>query len=213
MALCGTARSAPTGATALQPVELYHGQSCTDRAQNIVIYNCVFRDQGLYTHVGGDIDCHGLQSPAGAMTSGFWNSRFYHNQGDGIQVTGTAPQPDQHPRRAPAVCRRNIFYENLQTGFWIKDGQDMVVSQNEMYGHTNGGGSAAVNTGGQYGFNNVWWIFKQGPRWHRGHSFCQRQRIVGPPSICMIGNVVYNHTDGAINCGREVMYTLSITPY
>jgi hypothetical protein len=129
-----------------------------NNAANLVIYRCTFKDNGNWQFVGPDIDCHGL---SGFYGDGIWilESEFYHNQGDGIQMNGGSPSQTDTTLIKHVYIGKCLFYQNLQTGLWIKNGQDIIISSNEMRNHTDGGGSVAAGTGGQLGFNRVWWLY------------------------------------------------------
>lgn len=169
------------------------GTNTSTRSQYGMFYNNVVRDFGLWTHVGGDIDCHGIQVGQWVDDHWFINNQFFHNQGDGIQVTGDGSPSNN----TPSVVRRlyvggNTFYENLQTGFWIKTGTDIIFSQNIVYNQTDGGGSAPVGCGGQYDFSSVWYIFNRIYDCGNGIRFASTNNGIGDGKIRIIGNVITN---------------------
>lgn len=160
-------------------------------ADHVTIYNSVIRDQGNYQFVGGDIDAHGMSGFGGAD---IWilDSQIFHNQGDGIQINFGAPNQTDTTGIQRVYIGRCLFYENLQTGLWVKNGQDIIISQNEMRNHTDGGGSAPINTGGQYAFNRVWWIYNN---IHDGTSGIGiAGGTIASSDYYIVGNLIDTHT-------------------
>lgn len=188
----GAQRSANSG-TSLQ------GTSTSNRASNIVFYDCEWRDWGKWnpTSLASDIDCHGMQINRFVEDIWFLDSRFFHNQGDGMQFTGDPNT--QIPSDARRVyIGRNTAYENLQCGFWLKFGDTIVRSQNTVYNisHQSGAGEGTADSiaiGGQYEFTNVWDIFNRiydcdaGINYHSAYN----TEVTGQ-NLYVIGNVISN---------------------
>jgi len=125
-------------------------------ADHLVIYNTAIFDNGLWTEDQTDIDCHGL---AGFDGADVWvlDCDIYNNQGDGIQINAGAPGGANTIVQRVYVGRCR-FWENRQTGCWIKNGQDIIISESEAWGHVAGNFSTGAGMGGQYGFHRAWWI-------------------------------------------------------
>ncbi len=174
-----------------------NNSNAISRASNLVIYNTDVRDQGNWQFVGADVDCHGLSGFGG---SDIWilDSRFYHNQGDGIQINSGAPNQSSANGVQRVYIGRNEFYENLQTGAWVKNGQDIIFSQNTFRNHKNGGGSAPINTGGQYLFTRVWWIYNLIYDGTEGIGIASDNGVTFTRDIYIVGNVIVNHSANAI---------------
>lgn len=167
-------------------------------ASNVVLKNVDVKDQGNWQFVGADIDCHGM---AGFGGSDIWvvDSRFYHNQGDGIQLNVGAPNENNASAAQRIYIGRNEFYQNLQTGCWLKNGQDVIISENKFHNHTDGGGSAPINTGGQYLFTRAWWLYNQVYDGTTGIGIASSNGQAFTRDIYLIGNVITNHTGDAIH--------------
>lgn len=162
----------------------------------IVWYDMDIHDQGDWTADSvADVDCHGLATFGG---TDYWilDSRIYHNQGDGIQVNGGAPNHTAADDGAQRVyIGRNVIYENTQTGVWFKIGLDLIVSQNEIYGHTVSL-DAPWGTGGQYGFDYGWWLFNYvHDNGDTGIGFASTDRPFHK-TIFLIGNVIEGNPVG-----------------
>lgn len=169
------------------------GNSTSDRATNVVFYQCTVRDTGLWTYnSGNDTDVHGVQ--LGNWIDGLWilDSSFYHCQGDGIQATANGGATSNIRNIWINGC---TFYENLQTGLWFKMGSNIVVSQNTFYNFTNGGGSAPIATGGQYdlgGESGLWWIANRIYDCSNGIRIASSSNGVANQKLRFIGNVISN---------------------
>lgn len=168
------------------------GSSTSNRAQNVMFWNCVVRDLGNWQFVGPDIDCHGLTF--GQWVQDVWviDCQFFHNQGDGIQFTGGSPNGNSPTDVRRVYVGRSTFYENLQTGFWHKLGHTLVFTQNDVYNHLSGGGSAPVACGGQYDFSSVWYLFNRIHNNGSGIRFASNNNGTGDGRIFCIGNVIYD---------------------
>lgn len=121
-----------------------------------VFYKNVVSQCGDWLHDGADIDRQGIKVVGG--TSDLWilDSQFYHCQSDGVQIGDQTNASSQINR---VYVGRNIAYENLQFGFWVKNATDVIFSENTIYNQIRstvsgpGGG-----LGGQYDPKYVWFI-------------------------------------------------------
>ncbi len=123
---------------------------------DIVIYRNASHDNGLWQNATGDRDWHGMTCTQYADHIWFLDNEMYHNEGDGLQVNGgtIALRPYTHH----IYIGRNNSHHNKQTGLWVKHAENVVFSQNVLYGHRQSTSAMGAGTGFQYGPKNVWFL-------------------------------------------------------
>lgn len=176
------------------------GNSTTDRLSDGVFYNCTVRDLGLWnpsTPMGADIDVHGVS--VGRFIERVWmlNSFFYQNQGDGIQITGGSPAENAVDDVREFYVQDCVFHSNLQNGWWHKLGYNLVFARNTVYNivrQPNASASSApsVGCGGQYDFNEVWYLFNRFYDNEGAIQFASASSGVAGQNVYFIGNVITN---------------------
>lgn len=125
--------------------------------QNIIVYKIIISQMGDWLFVGPDTDRVGIKV-YGTITSNIWivDSQFYHIQSDGVAVGDANNTPSQVQR---IYVGRNVAYENLQGGFWVKNAIDVIFSENISHTHLrNTSGGIGHGMGGQYDPQYVWFI-------------------------------------------------------
>jgi hypothetical protein len=157
---------------------------------NIVIYHNEIHDNGNPSPLApGDRDFHGV-------TVG-WNSRMYnvwivdnnihHNEGDGVQVNakpGAAYNANVHN----IYIARNKLHDNKQTGVTLKSNTNVVVSENEIYGHRHSTSATGAGIGfSDDGPDRAWFIFNNIHDNDLGFKF--NAGITNAP-VYVIGNIV-----------------------
>ncbi|MFO0632834.1 MAG: right-handed parallel beta-helix repeat-containing protein [Nannocystaceae bacterium] len=113
-------------------------------------------------HDGGDVeadfdqDVHGIA--IGADVHHVWvvGNEMARNSGDGIQINAG---PGNHASLHHIYVGLNVSHDNKQTGFWVKQAQDVIFSQNAAFGHRPSNSSFGACMGFQYGPERVWMIF------------------------------------------------------
>lgn len=177
------------------------GTSTSDRLSDVVLYQCSVHDWGDWfpnSEMSSDIDVHGLQFGRFVERVWFLESQFYHCQGDGVQFTGNS-----NPSNNAVDDVRNVyiqdceFYENLQNGWWHKFGDSLVFARNTVrnltYIDTASADSApSVGCGGQYDFNNVWYLFNRFYDNDGAIQFSSANNGVSGQNIYIVGNVITN---------------------
>ncbi len=83
----------------------------------------------------------------------------YHVSGDGTQVN--AKKAYLAPTLHHVYIGRNQAYENKQTGFWTKQAEDVIFSQNRVWSMRPSDSSEGVGLGWQYGPERVWFLFNE----------------------------------------------------
>lgn len=117
---------------------------------------------GNTIHDGGDVaadydqDVHGIA--IGANVDHVWviRNEMARNSGDGIQINAG---DGNHATLHHIWVGHNVSHDNKQTGFWVKQAQDVVFSQNASFGHRPSNSSNGACMGFQYGPERVWMIF------------------------------------------------------
>ncbi len=113
-----------------------------------------------------DQDAHGTglyrsSSLKGTSTtiSNVWvlDSQYSYNSGDGVQVNAN----DSGDKIHHIYIGRNVAHHNKQTGFWLKNSSDVVVSENKTYTHRPSDSSSGYGLGFQYDPYRVWFLFNE----------------------------------------------------
>jgi uncharacterized repeat protein (TIGR02543 family) len=113
-----------------------------------------------------DQDAHGTglyrsSSLKGTSTtiSNVWilDSQYSYNSGDGVQVNAN----DSGDKIHHIYIGRNVAHHNKQTGFWLKNSSDVVVSENKSYTHRPSDSSSGYGLGFQYDPYRVWFLFNE----------------------------------------------------
>lgn len=103
-----------------------------------------------------DQDVHGIA--VGANVSHVWvvDNLLARNSGDGIQINAgsEAAQASTHH----IFVGRNTAFGNKQSGFWVKQAVDVIISQNQSFDHRPSNSSLGACMGGQYSPEHVWFI-------------------------------------------------------
>ncbi|MEZ4222919.1 MAG: right-handed parallel beta-helix repeat-containing protein [Polyangiaceae bacterium] len=128
------------------------GSALSNSGHHVVVFDNTIGPSGD-AKLNTDVDHHCIKWAGN--DSWILGNRISACQGDGIQVG------DQN--NAPGAINRtyiagNDIHGNLQTGVWIKNATDTVVSSNVVYDHNDGGGSSPVCVGAQYSNSYTWFL-------------------------------------------------------
>jgi hypothetical protein len=135
--------------------------SAPDTIHNIVIAGCQIYGNGDW-QADFDQDYHGVWVGHHADHVWILDNEIWHNSGDGIQIN--AGHIDQLETTHHIFIARNDIHHNKQTGIWLKQCRDVVVSQNIVHDHHPVGESPSAfgaGMGFQYGPENVWFVFNE----------------------------------------------------
>ena len=163
----------------------------------VIFYKNVVSQSGDWQYSGSsDIDRHGIK--VGGSDIWIVDSQFFHIQGDGVQVG------DQN-NAASAINRiyigRNLAYENLQFGLWVKNATDVIFSENTAYNLTRTTASGpGGGLGGQYDPQYVWFINNTIHDSNGGIHIAGSGNGGGGPWYA-IGNLTYNIATTNHSCG------------
>lgn len=166
---------------------------------DIVIYKNIFHDLGDWqTDADEDFQAvlpslWGRNKNSGSEAYNFWilENICYHLSGDCVQVNagwGEGAGDLLHH----IYVGKNISYENRQTGYWSKQGRDIIFSQNVTYANRAHGDSGGAGIGSQYGPDNLWIIYNE----VYDSEFGIQQAGTdgdGTHNVYIIGNVIHDN--------------------
>jgi len=121
---------------------------------NVMIYNNAIHDFGNWDSPTDD-NRHGIKIDNNG--NNFWiiDNTFHDITNDGVQCGDV-----NTPNIKLGFIAGNTAYDNAQTGLWVKNCYDIVISTNILHDHINDPSGAGANAflGAQYDFGNVWWV-------------------------------------------------------
>lgn len=169
-----------------------------EQVHNIVVYKNTFSKLGQYTYSGKeDPDFHGM-APSVWNSDGelrdVWllNNNCASVSGDCVQIN--AGGKNQSWKRLHHIyVGKNVSSKNRQTGIWIKQASDVIVSQNKIYGARGAGtGNGGGGIGYQYEKNNLWILFNE--IYDSNYGIRQSKTGTGTrgSEVHIIGNVIYD---------------------
>lgn len=126
---------------------------------HVVVLRCNIHDAGNWLGEG-DQDVHGVNVIAHCSYVWVLDSTMTHCSGDGVQINaeGNTNQSTLHH----IYVGRNTAWENRQTGFWTKQADDVVFSQNTVHSMRPIGARPfawGAGMGFQYAPERAWFIF------------------------------------------------------
>ena len=165
---------------------------------DVVIYKNKIHDTLDWNNTSADYDHHGLDINTSGKTLGtklynVWvlDSTIYHVSGDGAQVNGNTAGNDGVNH---IYIGGNETYQNRQSGFWVKQASDVIISQNYIYDmNVEGLGLSGSALGFMYGPDRVWFIFNE----IRNCSFGVRQSdtdgaLFLDHKVYIVGNYIHD---------------------
>ena len=163
---------------------------------NVVIYNNTIHDNGNL-NATFDQDVHGISVSDHVHHLWVVDNQMYRNSGDGIQVNA---QVGQRATTHHIYIGRNVSHDNKQTGFWIKDATDVILSQNQSYGHRPSNSSLGQCMGGQYGADWVWFLYNNVHDCEYGVARVSDSSNTVISHTFVVGNLIYKiHRSQASN--------------
>ncbi len=163
--------------------------------ENIVLYGNYLHTLGDWT-VDRDLDFHGFgidmwgrDSTAELRNVWILNNYCKHLSGDCVQVNA-GNWTDSQKYLHHVYIGHNESEQNRQSGFWIKQASDVIISQNKSHGSAgNGSANAGSAAGMQYPKDNVWFIFNE--LYDSVYGIRQSDTSTAG-DIYIIGNLIYN---------------------
>ena len=139
-----------------------------------------------------DQDRHGIK----VLSDHTWivGNELARNSGDGVQVGDVGTRNRVHD----IYIGDNVTHDNKQTGVWVKESVDVIVSSNLSYGHEPSGSSDGEGFGGQYDPQYVWMIFNESRDNIAGIGF-KSSNNGGGTNFYVVGNYIHDNIDPSYN--------------
>lgn len=166
--------------------------------EDIVIYGNVFEELGDW-NTTEDRDFHGVTPSLWGRDNTtelrkVWvlNNYCTHLSGDCVQVNA-ANWSGSYKYLHHVYIGNNESYQNRQTGFWVKQGSDVIISQNKVSGnYGNGAANAGGGIGYQYDKHNLWIINNEIHDTVFGIRQSDTGNSVWGNDVYIMGNLIYN---------------------
>jgi parallel beta-helix repeat protein len=163
------------------------------QGQFLLIQNNFIHDNGD-VNVSSDQDRHGLK--VGGTDIWIIGNEFTRNSGDGVQVGGIGTQNSVQN----IYIGGNTTYNNKQTGIWVKESRNVIISSNLAYNHSPSGSSDGEGIGGQYDSHYVWVIFNE-IRDNTGGVGFKSSNNGGGTNFYVIGNYIHDNINNNYDPG------------
>ena len=175
------------------------GCFCVEPAEDCHISDVVFY-KNLVHHKGDylaeyDQDNHGFAITVWSAERGsvdrVWvvDNVMHHNSGNGIQINGHTEA--KRLQLQHIYVGRNLAYSNKQSGFWVKQAEHVIFSQNIAHSALTSGSCIGDGMGCQYGGGHVWFLFNK--MWGTPFGIRMADCYDGQgTNEYAIGNVIFN---------------------
>jgi hypothetical protein len=114
-------------------------------------------------HHNGDVqattdqDIHGINIVRYGNNIWILENELSYNSGDGLQINAGADGLNGTLHHI--YGGRNVAHHNKQTGLWVKQASDVVLSQNTSHHHVKSNSSGGSCMGTQYSPERLWYLF------------------------------------------------------
>tara|TARA_R110002096_G_scaffold6534_2_gene29978 strand:- start:2674 stop:4119 length:1446 start_codon:yes stop_codon:yes gene_type:complete len=161
---------------------------------NIVLFQNEIRDNGD-VNASGDQDRHGVK----VSGNNIWliGNEFARNSGDGVQVGDIGTRSSTHH----IYIGGNTAHGNKQTGFWVKEAEHVIISQNLSYDHDSSNSSDGEGMGGQYDARYLWFLFNE-IRDNRGGIGFKSSNNGGGNNFHVVGNYIHDNINSGYDTGN-----------
>lgn len=155
--------------------------------QNVVFYNNHVHHQGN-SESATENDRHGIK--VGQNASNIWvvDNHVHHNGGDAIQLAHNANFTCHH-----VYIGRNEFHNDRENAVDIKEANDVIVSQNLMYGYEPTSGALGETLVIHYYPTRIWVLYNY--LYNANHGLV----TTGSSDTYFIGNIISDMTDRGIH--------------
>lgn len=170
---------------------------------DIVIYNNHIHHNAKPT--SSEMDCHGVNVRQGSSRIWILENHIHDNSGDAVHCSHMADPPPQY-----VYIGRNIMHDDRENAVDIKQSEDVIISQNVMYGYTpcesSDGTAMVVNSRADYPKERIWIIFNE--------IYNSTNAIRSQDSAFVIGNVIHDIENNAfISWETADLYVVGNTIY
>jgi hypothetical protein len=157
-----------------------------------------------------DTDAHGISVVRPAQRTWILENESARNAGDGINVNPYPYDAQTWTAIGYVYIGRNVSHDNKQTGIWTKGSHDVIISQNETYGHVSDpqGFSNGAGIGNQYGPQLIWYLYNNVHDNTVGFTVgggLDNQAFPDPPGKSSYNIYIHNlvtNANGTTECGR-----------
>jgi parallel beta helix pectate lyase-like protein len=159
---------------------------------DLVIWDNILHDFG---DVNATFDQDNHCIPVGDTTSRLWivDNELARCSGDGVQLN--AGSASLQATLNHVYIGRNVAHNNKQSGFWVKQATDVIISQNVSHSHRPSDSSTGQCMGGQYAPQNVWFIFNKIFDCDSGIRLESASGLGTGSDVFYVGNLIYHITD------------------
>ena len=166
-----------------------HSPFPSSPVQNIVYYNNTIYDNGIYDSIPED-DTSSFSIQHNAQHIWILNNTAYNSGGDGVILAHAANFSTHH-----IYIGGNTFYNHRENGIDLKQANDVIISQNTVYGFKSTNTSVGEGIVVHYDPERIWII---------GNTVYNTEFGIistGATDLHIIGNTIYNtkHVGGSYN--------------
>jgi hypothetical protein len=168
----------------------------SDTVRDFVLFRNIVRDNGDW-HATYDQDFHGIS--VSALVSNLWvlENELTRNSGDGIQINASSAALQATTNHI--YVGRNVAHHNKQTGFWTKQAEDVIFSENLSYSHRPSDSSTGACMGFQYAPERVWFINNHMHDCEVGIGTGSDSGLGTGQSSFYVGNIIHNIHSASFN--------------
>ena len=160
------------------------GSSPTEKNDYIIFYNNEIKELGAWQN-NTNYDYHGIKPRYNVSHVWILGNTIYHTQGDSVQTGEASSGGNDFPQYV--YIGGNTFYDNKENSIDIKDGNDIIISENLCYGmNTDYGDDEGAAIVIHEEADNVWIVN------NRVHTCDIGIITTGSTNTWFIGNLIYN---------------------
>ena len=125
---------AAEGSLATNGSQIYSAGTSAYVSNYLLVYNVKMSGVGQWT-TNDNADTHGIKMRNNVNYVWILNNEIFHCQGDSVQTGEASVTGSDAPTHI--YIGKNVFYENKENGIDIKDGSDIIMSENVIYNMAN----------------------------------------------------------------------------
>jgi hypothetical protein len=129
---------------------------------NAEVTNVVIDDNDIQSigdvRASSDQDAHCININGSSSQIWITHNQLAYCSGDGVQVEA---QDGRSSKIHHIYIGKNHLHHNRQSGAWVKNASDVIISQNKAHDFRSNSGGPGACFGHQYGANYVWYLFNE----------------------------------------------------
>lgn len=148
-------------------------------------------------------DAHGVVVSTGSNRTWILENNIYNNSGNGIQACHNC-----NPAPRFIYIGKNEIHDDRELAIGLKYAEDVIISQNKMWGYNDGGGTSTptgIVVGAAGATIRVWMLFNEIFDCTNGIRIEET-----PTDTWIIGNLIHDITNVGINLEKESLDTYVI---